>query len=311
MKWYFKVILFFGILFIIVQALSIIFIPNISNLGQFGFYKKGQYELLDEKNDTVDAVFIGDSLIYSSIIPMHIWNEHGFTTFDCSLPAQALDNSYDYLEVAIESQHPKVVTIEADVVFRALKSRAKTKNEIKALKNWVPILKFHNNWKQFGSDGFINIYKGYKINVKAVPVTNFKPVEVTDKYVQIREENMKIFDKIAKACEDNNAKLILIDVPNHQNFNMVRHNTIQKLADDYNLEFLDLNLEEVGIDWQTDTKDGGEHMNFNGAKKVSTFVGNYLDKLNVLEDHRNDDKYKDWHKAYKLYVERSIDQSND
>ena len=64
MKGLLRFIWFGIILVILIQAASLIFIPNISNLKEFGFYKKAKYELLDEDNDTVDVVFVGDSLFY-------------------------------------------------------------------------------------------------------------------------------------------------------------------------------------------------------------------------------------------------------
>ena len=310
MKWYFKIILFFFILVVIIQTLTIIFIPNISNLKQFGFYNKAKYDLLDEKNDTVDTLFIGDSLIYSSLIPVQIWNEYGFTSFDCAIPSQAIDNSLDYLKIGVEAQHPKVVMLETDVLFRTLKNPNRTKNEIEALKNHAPILIFHDNWKQFGSDGFINIYKGHKVNVKSVPVDKLKIVDKSKRYVKIRDDILAYFDEFVKVCNDNNIKLVLIDVPNQKSWNQTRHNTSEKLAQDYKLDFIDLNLEDLGIDWNVDTKDGGEHMNFNGARKVSSYMGKYLSQLNILEDHRNDSKYNDWNKAYEMFLEKSVDEEN-
>ena len=125
MKWYFKVIIFLIILAILIEGVSILFMPNLSNLGQFGLFKKTQYDILDEENDTIDTIFLGDSLVYSSIIPMDIWNDYGFTSFNCSIPVQTIDNTYKYLEVAIDSQHPKVVMMEADILFRDSRSRAK------------------------------------------------------------------------------------------------------------------------------------------------------------------------------------------
>lgn len=42
---------------------------------------------------------------------------------------------------------------------------------------------------------------------------------------------------------------------------MQRHNEVQALADALAVPYLDLNLntEELGIDWNLDTLDGGDH----------------------------------------------------
>ena len=51
---------------------------------------------------------------------------------------------------------------------------------------------------------------------------------------------------------------------------------------------------EMGIDWSKDTRDGGNHMNYEGAKKVTAYFGNYLSTEFDLVDHRGDEKYKSW-----------------
>ena len=50
----------------------------------------------------------------------------------------------------------------------------------------------------------------------------------------------------------------------------------------------------LGIDWASDTKDGGDHLNFDGAKKVSAYVGNWLSEAYGLKDKRNNPDYKHW-----------------
>ena len=60
-----------------------------------------------------------------------------------------------------------------------------------------------------------------------------------------------------------------------------------------NLPYLDLNLitDTLAIDWNTDTRDEGDHLNDFGAKKVSLYLGEYLKKQYVLEDRRNDSAF--------------------
>lgn len=302
MKWYFKVIIFLIILAILIEGVSILFMPNLSNLGQFGLFKKTQYDILDEENDTIDTIFLGDSLVYSSIIPMDIWNDYGFTSFNCSIPVQTIDNTYKYLEVAIDSQHPKVVMMEADILFRDSRSRAKYKNELTKLKNLIPLLKFHNNWKQIGKGKVLNIYKGYKVNLTVKPSKiKHRVITPSVRKVDFKEYNLEYFDKMVELCNKNNIKLILLSNPTLSNWSMEKHNSFEELAKEKNIDFLDLNYKDLDIDWELESKDAGRHLNYYGAKKVSAYLGEYMKSLNILEDHREDKKYDDWHKAYKIY----------
>ena len=66
---------------------------------------------------------------------------------------------------------------------------------------------------------------------------------------------------------------------------------------DYDLEYYDLNELDM-IDWSKETRDGGEHLNYNGAKKVSNYLGEYIKNTGLVEDHRGDKKYASWQEAY-------------
>ena len=50
----------------------------------------------------------------------------------------------------------------------------------------------------------------------------------------------------------------------------------------------------------------GKHLNFSGAKKFSDFIGNYITGMNIVEDHRNDEKYSQWNKAYELFLKKTL-----
>ena len=53
------------------------------------------------------------------------------------------------------------------------------------------------------------------------------------------------------------------------------------------INFLDIQ-EETGIDYTTDTYDGGLHMNLSGAEKLSRYMGRYLTEEAGVPDRRGE-----------------------
>ena len=106
-----------------------------------------------------------------------------------------------------------------------------------------------------------------------------------------------------KICDENNIKLIIMSFPNMRRWNYSKHEATLELSKKYNLEFIDFNTETdiLNIDWKTESRDGGGHLNYVGATKASNYVGEYLKKNNLVEDHRKDSKYNSWNEAYKQY----------
>ena len=75
------------------------------------------------------------------------------------------------------------------------------------------------------------------------------------------------------------------------------------------MDYIDLNyaVEDLGINWKTDTADKGDHLNLNGAQKVTTYIGSFLKENYSLEDHRGTELGEVWNKlvdAYKNDIEK-------
>ena len=54
-------------------------------------------------------LFLGDSEVHRSVIPMQIWKETGITSYDCSSDRQVLSYSFSLLKRAVDRQKPKIV----------------------------------------------------------------------------------------------------------------------------------------------------------------------------------------------------------
>ena len=306
MKKFFKFMLFILIFFLIYMGLSYIFLPK-QNLIKYGLYKTSSYTILGEEPNTIDTIVVGDSLVYSSISPMEIYKKYGYTVYDCADAGIIIEDAYNYFEIAADSQKPKVAILEPNFFFRNPKKRPWYEKPKKVLQNSLPLFKYHNNWKKMvfnnKSHSWINYYKGYKKNKNIKANQNYDYMHKNKLSAKIPPGNMEYFKKFVSYCKKNNIKLILISVPSQKSWSYDKHKTVEKLAKQYDLTYVNLNLvEDLTIDWSRETKDKGDHLNFYGAQKVSNYVGKYLEDSNLVKNHKGEKGYEDWDKALDYYL---------
>lgn len=295
-----KSILFIMVFIIIYVFFSYLFLPKV-NLSEFGIYKTSSYDILGEQPNSVDVVAVGDSLVYSSICPREIYRDYGYMVFDCAQPAQILPDAYEYYKVAVESQKPKVAIIESNILFRDASKRPWYNGPLKVLKNSMPLVQNHSNWKKllFSEEGLTNIEKGYKKSENIKPSENRTYMKMCNKAKGIPEKNIEYLKKIIELSKENDIRLVFVGLPSQKTWNYAKHRKMEELAKEFGLEYINLNLkDDLDIDWTQDTKDRGDHLNFYGAKKVSRFLGEYLRDMKVLKDHRDDPEYAEFNKLY-------------
>ena len=111
-------------------------------------------------------------------------------------------------------------------------------------------------------------------------------------------QNMAYLTWMANTCKQNGSTPLFVCVPSLVEWNDARSRAISTWAHENDVTFVDFNrkADEIGIDWTTDTKDGGEHLNVSGSAKFTHYLGEYLAQNNQLQDHRSEDAYSQrWH----------------
>ncbi|MCH5252566.1 MAG: SGNH/GDSL hydrolase family protein [Lachnospiraceae bacterium] len=120
---------------------------------------------------------------------------------------------------------------------------------------------------------------------------------------------MEYLDKIRKLCEENKIQLILMKAPS---LAPVWYESDEKqvveYAEKYQLPYINFyeHLDETEIDYETDTYDGGLHMNLSGADKLSKYLGRVLTEEYKLADHRKDSGYSDAYREKEKFYEEMI-----
>ena len=285
MKIIFKCSLFLLILIIILAGLSKITIPK-NNTEEAGMERKRVLAkgIHVEPQNTIDVLVAGDSESYSSFVPLELWNKYGFTSFVCGSPAQPLVLTYSFIKDALEIQSPKIVVHEADNLYK----KNGLKGVIKETSNRVfPVFQYHDRWKSLNKEDFYanvsytqkQTNKGYYYSDKIKKTKKKKYMKKSKNKENLSIINKMYLKKIKKLCDSKGITLIMYNAPTPANWNYEKHNGVEHLAKELNIEYIDLNLltKELKIDWKKDSQDKkGEHLNYNGAMKVTNYLGDYL-----------------------------------
>ncbi len=290
---------------VILAVTSVIMKPRNAVYNAVGVDNKTK-DLKKEAEQSIDLFFFGDSESYSAFNPLQMFKEQGYTSYVCGTSLQRLCDTYALMEEFFSKQSPKVVVLETNCLFRFSGTHEDDSDAVmNAFSKVIPVLKYHDRWKTYiplkvytNKDENDSRFKGFRYRTACEPYTGGQWMHETEKVARMGENTEEYLKKIKKYTEEKGAALILVSVPSPDNWSYAKHNAVEKIAEEYGLEFLDMNLmqDEIDIDWTKETKDGGNHLNFAGAKKVSSYLGEYLSEKFSLPDHREEPAYDNWKK---------------
>lgn len=293
-------VVFLTVLALLLTGVSQLLRPK-NNSRDGGIHDPAANGILSEPEHTIDLLILGDSESYSAFIPTQLWQQRGYTAYCCGTSGQTLYYSEEFLHKAFQTQSPKVVILETNAIFRGFSYGGALLSEAG---KFFPVFTYHNRWKTLKTSDLsltvdynhIDSAKGYQFTDGTAPADTSEYMQASDQLAPIPRRNRAYVERIKAYCDKNGAQLLLVSTPSTANWNMARHNSTQALADRLGIPFLDLNMtpEQVGIDWSTDTRDLGDHLNYFGAKKVTAALGDHLLSMGLLSSHKDDPAYVDW-----------------
>ena len=181
-----------------------------------------------------------------------------------------------------------------------------------ALNYKFPLVKYHDNWKHLklttflqprGKYHFSNKGMAYANTVKAYPFGNEYMQLSGGKHAMLSEEKLDQFQKIYDLCDRNGIRLVLLTVPSANTWNKGKSDTVKQLAKKYDLTYYDYNRQlPTGFDWATDSKDGGNHLNYAGASAVTKDLAKKLtDDLALNPTSLTKEQKQQWKKDYEHF----------
>lgn len=276
-------------------------------------------EYYRQENKDHDVIFLGDCEVYENFSPQILWEEYGVNSYIRGSAQQLVSQSYYILEDTLKYEKPDVVVFS--VLAVALNEPAKesynrmtldgmrwSASKIKAVQASMteeesmmdylfPLLRYHSRITELTSDDFTYLFhrdtvshNGYYMRVDARAAVNVPDGKPLADYA-IDETQLYWLEKIRTLCEENGISLMLVKAPSLYPYWYEQWDRqIAEYADSHGLTYVNLlNLSDaIGLDFSTDTYDGGLHLNLSGAEKLSHYFGAVLQEVYGLEDRRGE-----------------------
>lgn len=307
-----KVLAFVLVFFVILQTLSVtVFSPE--RTSKISKKRADSYSYVTEAENTIDVVCLGSSDMWSGFVPTHLWEKYGFTSVVSSFSHQSVAQAQMMLEGITKTQNPKIALIDIDTLYdgRGVEEPiAPGKNKLKhffsmadpeAFENRITdtfqIFTTHNIWKDYGKKIKRRPYAhGYLYN-KTVVKNADKPymIETDERDIPI-ETRANELRSFTNYCKKNDIQVLFVEMPSFYSWNYARYNAVQDLADELDVEFLDLNFmyDEIGISITDCYRDHGSHLNYAAACKVTEYLGAYVRDNYDIESRRDDSQIAEY-----------------
>lgn len=266
--------------------------------------------ILTAPEDTVDVLFMGNSEMLAHVSPVTLWEEEGIASLNLGSVGQFFYLVNGYLKLAQTRQTPRLVVLDMDALF--LWEVRGENYMINRIGEVFSIFRNHDRWKEPYREKLLitdaekkkdgkdkeriektRKLKGYYYSMEVKAAADFDYMKPCPDGEPTSMWNRLAFQDIVRYCRNHELPLLLVSTPSIKNWSDAKHETVQLLADENDLPYLDMNLyvDELGIDWDADSRDAGDHLNDRGAQKVSHFLADYLKEHYDLPDRRSEEKY--------------------
>lgn len=266
-----------------------------------------------------DVIFIGDCEVYANFIPAELYRNYGITAYVRGTPQQLIWQSYYILEETLRYETPKVVVYNVNAMrysepvseaynrltidnMRWSKQkvdiiRASMTEEEDFWSYVFPVLRYHSRFDELTKEDFTyffqektNTFNGYQLHTGIEPAGTLpaKRVQANYRFADICYEYL---EKMTNLCKEKGVELILIKAPSLYPYWYDQYDAqIQDFAQANGLTFYNFtaDVQEIGLDYSTDTYDGGLHLNYDGGVKLTKFFGKLLVENHGVTDRRTD-----------------------
>ncbi len=320
----------------LVAVLTPILQPKYLSLSPEGSLTEEYYDSVKETPH--DVLFIGDCEVYEGFVPAVLWREYGISSYVRGGAQQLAWHSYYMLEDALRYETPRVVVFNVLALkygepqreaynrmaldgmewspVKAEAIRASMTEEEDFLTYVFPFFRYHSRFSELTAEDLTYAWgekptvsdSGYLMQTAVVPhdPADDQPPMTPESYT-LPETAMDYLDRMAALCRENGIELVLIKAPtNNWRYHWFDEwdAEITAYAEENGLAYYNLipKADEMGLDMQTDSYDGGVHLNVFGAEKLTRYFGRILADVHAAPDRRDDAALADvWQARVEAY----------
>ena len=267
-----------------------------------------------------DVIFVGDCEVYENFSPITLWENYGVTSYIRGSPQQLIWHSYYTLKDTLERETPKVVVFnvlsmqysepqseaynrmaldDLPLAVNKIQAVLASQMEDETLLSYIfPFFRYHSRWSELTASDFRYLFhqdtlshNGFLMRADVRPVETLPEPKKLANY-QFADVCYEYLDKIRLLCEEKGVELILIKAPSlYPHWYDEWDQQMVDYAAEYGLTYINFldHIDEIGLDFSTDTYDQGLHLNLSGAEKLSDYFGTILREAGV-PDRREDEE---------------------
>ena len=325
------------IVFLLIFITGFFSVQTVLADGDSKDYKRIQ-GFFDERESSLDAVFLGSSSTYAYWTPPVAFAEYGITVYSFANAAQPTFAAKFIME-DVRKTHPDTLFIVnvshllenyGNHLHKLLVNYPNSLNKLKMtdylcdmgeltlserMEHYFPIIRFHDRWSELTADDFNAPKDQYKCGStytsflsKSTDVSGIEyDFDIRD---SLSENNTRGLNDLMDYCEQEQVKVLFVVVPQavDDNERFSKQNVTVDMLEERGFDVLDLrrHTQEIGLDFTTDFYNE-KHTNLHGSLKVTDYISRYLIENYGFEDKRGNQEYSDWTEAAGKYYEKIYD----
>lgn len=276
-----------------------------------------------QPENSVEVMIYGSSKMLNAVVPAVLYENNGIGAYNYSLDWQSLSTESLFFYESLETQSPKVIIIDtsniSDLLYdvgingevsysRYLMDNSEKKEYLKNafgaekenyISYYFPFSQMHSAWSSLQKENFIpekwltkefyDSTMGYcflenDLDAEPYDINIPNPYESTQ--VNFRPIVRKKLNQIVDTCKKKNIEIVFVTVP-YEGENHFR-DALTEYAEENDCAYLDYFCLQTELNPQTDFRDSS-HLNYRGAVKLSSSLGEYLSENYELTDMRKVD----------------------